>query len=129
RSLFDDFTQASLGSSWFSSTWSSGSGTAAVTSSGGILSVGRTQVLSAQTFAGVAVEGRVAFGAAAWQQFGIATNLGSATGNYWAVFSTRGTTNTLYARVNVSGTGQAVKIGALPTGFHVYKVQPVSGAF
>ncbi|HMF13790.1 MAG TPA: hypothetical protein VKE94_15835, partial [Gemmataceae bacterium] len=50
-------------------------------------------------------------------------------GNYWAMFSTKGTTNTLYARVSNNGVTSDVSLGALPSGFHVYKVVPVSGGF
>ena len=60
------------------------------------------------------------FGAIPYQNFGMATNLSSASGNYWAVFGTQATTNTLFAQVNVSGTTQAVSLGALPSGFHDY---------
>ena len=67
------------------------------------------------------------FGATPYQKFGMATNLSSASGNYWAVFGTQATTNTLFAQVNVSGTTQAVSLGALPSGFHDYRIQPVSG--
>jgi len=67
------------------------------------------------------------FGATPYQNFGMATNLSSASGNYWAVFGTQATTNTLFAQVNVSGTTQAVSLGALPSGFHDYRIQPVSG--
>jgi hypothetical protein len=45
------------------------------------------------------------------------------------MFGTQGTSNTLYARVNVAGSLTDVSIGALPTGFHLYKVQPISGGF
>jgi hypothetical protein len=51
------------------------------------------------------------------------------SGNYWAIFSTRETSNRLFARVNGNGTTTEVDLGALPTGFHTYKVQPVTAGF
>src|SRR5207248_2658132 len=51
------------------------------------------------------------------------------SGNSWAIFSTRDTTNTLFARVNANGATQDVSLGALPMGFHAYMVRPVSGGF
>jgi hypothetical protein len=75
-----------------------------------------------------AVEGRLAFSDARYQYFGLATDLGTLAGNYWAVFSTNGTTNWLYALVNTDGKQKDYKLGALPTGFHVYEVRPVSDA-
>ena len=38
-------------------------------------------------------------------------------------------TNTLYARVDVNGATTDVSLGALPTGFHLYRVQPITGGF
>jgi len=127
--FFDDFTGTALGSQWMASSWSSGSGTAAVTELGGILNVGREQVRSAQTFTSGSVEGLIAFGAAAQQQFGLATNLSTASGNYYAVFTTRGTTTTLYALVNANGSTSYTKIGTLPVGYHDYLVKPTSTGF
>src|SRR5262249_41089213 len=75
------------------------------------------------------VEGLVRFGTAAYQHFGLATSFSAVSGNYWAIFSTMGTTNTLFARVNANGTTTDVNIGALPTGFHTYKVLPTSTGF
>jgi hypothetical protein len=128
--LSDDFTGTTLGSAWTSSSWAgAGGGPASVTVSNGILSVSGAQVLSVQPFANTGAEGRVTIGAAAKEVFGLATNLSAAAGNYWAVFTTRGTTGTLYAEVNVAGTLTDVSLGNLPTGYHVYRVQPVSGGF
>jgi hypothetical protein len=75
------------------------------------------------------VEGSIAFGAATYQHFGIVTNFGDAAGNYWAIFSTAGTTNTLFARVDANGTTQDVNLGPLPSGFHDYLIHPVTGGF
>ena len=43
----------------------------------------------------------------------MATNSSSASGNYWAVFGTQATTNTLFAQVKVSGTIESVNLGAI----------------
>jgi methionine-rich copper-binding protein CopC len=126
----DDFTGTALGSGWASTSWAPfGGGPTSVTVSGGILSVGGAGVFSTASATGATVEGRVSFGAAPFQHFGLATDFTDAPGNYWAVFSTGGTTNTLFARVNVNGATQEVNLGALPAGFHVYDVVPVSGGF
>ena len=65
----------------------------------------------------------------AYQHFGLATDFAAVNGNYWAMFSTAGTTNTLFARVNVNGALTDVSLGSLPNGFHAYKILPVSGGF
>ena len=123
----DDFSGTTLnGASWTSNPWVAG-GSASVSSS--ILSVAGSEVLSTQTFANVPVEASVNFAAAPYQHFGLATDLSSVAGNSWAIFSTMGTSNTLFARVNANGVTQDVSLGALPTGFHVYRVQPMPGAF
>jgi hypothetical protein len=126
----DDFTGSTLNStSWTTTSWTSqGGGPTSTAVSNSILSVGGAEVLSAATYSDIPIEGRVQFGAAAYQHFGLATDLGS-TSNYWAMFSTMGTTNTLFARVNANGATTDVNLGALPSGFHVYRVQPTTGAF
>jgi hypothetical protein len=127
--LYDDFTGATLSSAWTTSSWASeGGGPTSITTSGGVLTVSGGEVSAPVTAAGASVQGVVNFGAAPYQNFGLATGLDTA-GNYWAMFGTQGTSNTLYARVNVAGSLTDVSIGALPTGFHLYKVQPISGGF
>jgi methionine-rich copper-binding protein CopC len=121
----DDFSGTALSSSWTATAWQTGGG---VSVSNSILSVTGDEVLSTQTFVNTAVEGRVSFAAEAYQHFGLATDLASVSGNSWAIFSTMGTSNTLYARVNVNGVTTDVSLGALPTGFHVYRVEPTPGA-
>jgi hypothetical protein len=78
---------------------------------------------------GVGVEGRVSFGATPYQHFGLATDLDAVAGRYWAIFSTGGTNSTLFARVNVSGTMRDVNLGALPSGYHTYKIMPAASGF
>jgi hypothetical protein len=122
----DDFTNSTLGSSWIATAWQSGGG-ANVASS--ILTVSANEVLSSQTFTDIPIIGKVSFAALPYQHFGLSTDFGSVNGNSWAVFSTGSTSDTLYARVNVNGATTDVSLGALPTGFHVYRVQPMPGAF
>jgi hypothetical protein len=87
------------------------------------------QVLSTTTYSDKPLEGLVSFGATAYQHFGLATTFASVSGQYWAMFSTMGTTNTLFARVNNNGSTVDVSVGTKPTGFHLYRVQPVAGGF
>jgi parallel beta-helix repeat protein len=127
RKLWDEqFDGAALGSWWTVNNWST-AGTQAV--SNGILSLAGSQVRGDSSFGSVPVTARVAFAAAPYQHVGLATDMADVAGNSWAVFSTNGTTNTLYARVNNNGTTRDVSLGALPTGFHTYRIQPVSGGF
>jgi methionine-rich copper-binding protein CopC len=123
----DDFTGSTLGTGWTTSP--TGGGTSSVAVNNSILSLGATEIDSTQTYSNVAVEASLDFGAAPYQHFGLATSLSSVSGNSWAMFSTGGTTNTLFARVNANGTTQDVSLGALPSGFHDYLIQPVSGGF
>ena len=62
-----------------------------------------TALLSTLSFANSPLVGRVAFGASPYQHFGMTTSFDSAWGNYWALFSTYGSTDSLYARVNANG--------------------------
>ena len=115
---------------WTSKSWvSEGGGPSSSTISSGVLSMTGTAMLSAQSFVNSPVEGRISFGAEPYQHFGLATSFDSAAGNYWALFSTWGTTNTLYARVNANGSATDVWLGALPAGFHTYKIQPTAAGF
>jgi len=124
----DDFTGASLNAAIWTAT-PTGGGQANNTVTGGILTVGAVEVASIQTYSGVPIQGLVSFGATPYQHFGLATSLNAVAGNYWAIFSTASTTNTLFARVNVNGATQDVSLGALPAGFHDYVIKPVAGGF
>src|SRR5262249_23027348 len=126
--IADDFSGSVLGSSWTPHSWTGGDASLTVALSGGILTVARSEILSTQAVAGTPVEGLVSF-SAPYQHFGLATDVGAVAGNYWAIFSTMGTNNTLFARVNANGFTTDVSLGALPTGFHTYRVQPIAGAF
>jgi hypothetical protein len=92
------------------------------------VSVAGAEVLTAPVIqSGGGVQGSVNFGAAPFQNFGMATGLATTAGNSWALFCTEATTNTLFAQVNQSGTTQSVNLGTLPSGFHTYLIQEVSG--
>jgi parallel beta-helix repeat protein len=127
----DDFNGTTLDSTaWTTTSWASASGSpTSITVSNGVLTLGSAEARSVQTITNTPVEGRIAFGAAPYQHFGLATDLAAAGGNAWAIFSTSGTTNTLYARVNANGVTRDVNLGALPSGYHVYRVQPTSAGF
>jgi|GEM_PF-947586 len=125
--ISDSFNGSSLGSGWTTRSWGSGSGYSV---SGGSLALTGAQVLSRTSYnGGVPVQARLNFGSAAYLHFGLATDLVDARGNSWAIFSTMGTTNTLYARVNSNGVTSDVRLGSIPSGFHTYQVVPVSGGF
>jgi hypothetical protein len=123
----DEFDGTALDTTlWGTGAWSSGN---AVTVAGGVLSVQGSQVLSVSTFVDKPVEGRINFATAPYQHFGLATGFDTFEGNYWAIFSTGNTSNTLFARVNALGTSQDVNLGALPAGFHDYRIEPTSTGF
>ena len=84
-SFRDDFTEGSLSSAWTTTSWtSSGGGPTSVTLANSIVSVGGAEVLSTTTIPnGSGVEGSVNFGASPYQNFGMATDLSSTSGNYW----------------------------------------------
>ena len=124
--LDDDFGGTSLGSSW---TTASYSGAARYAVSGGILSLSGGAATRRPPISGVPVEARLDIGAAAYQHFGLATGLASPAGNSWAIFSTMGTTGTLYARVNANGATTDLPIGALPVGYHDYLIRPAAGGY
>ena len=128
--FFDDFLGTTLGAGWTLNSWSSaGGGPASSSVANGLLSLSGAGLTSSQVVNGIAIEGRVNFAAAPLQHFGVATSLAVTEGNSWAIFSTMGTTNRLFARVNVSGRTTDVNLGNLPSGFHTYRIQPVSGGF
>ncbi|HSZ58796.1 MAG TPA: DUF4082 domain-containing protein, partial [Tepidisphaeraceae bacterium] len=125
----DNFSGSSLSTNWGTTSWASqGGGPTSVTATGGTLSVAGAEVLTTQAFSNAVVEGQVAF-AAPYQHFGLATDLAAVSGNSWAIFSTMGTTNTLFARVNANGVTQDISLGALPAGTHDYKVVSITSGF
>jgi hypothetical protein len=125
-SLRDDFTGSTLSPAWTETAWSP---SAADTLSDGILSVAANEIIARSLAASdTGIVGRIRF-SNVYQHFGMATDLATYTGNYWAIFSTMATTNTLFARVNLNGATQDVSLGTLPTGFHTYKILHVKKGF
>src|SRR5205807_4113100 len=57
-------------------------------------------------FAGLGMEALASFAATPYQHLGLATGLDSVSGNSWAIFSTGGATDTLFARVDAAGVTQ-----------------------
>jgi hypothetical protein len=124
----DDFTGSTLNTSnW--TVQATGVGPMTVIVANDLLAVAGAVLSSTQTFSNVPVEGRINFAASTNQHFGMATDLSAVAGNSWAIFSTGRTTDTLFARVNVSGVTQDVSLGALPTGFHVYRIDQTGSGF
>ncbi len=127
--FLDDFNGTALSANWTVSANAAGSGTPATTVSGGSVSVGRQQIRTVQTFIDRGIEGSVTFNTANNEQFGLATDILATAGNSGAYFTTKNTTNTLYARVNQNGTLTDVSLGALPAGAHIYAIYPVPTGF
>jgi parallel beta-helix repeat protein len=128
--LHEEFTAALRPSNWTTQPWASvGGGSPTIGLSGGVLTVGGLALMSIQSSTDTAVEGRINFAAAAWQHFGLTTSYYEAYDNYWAMFSTRDTTDRLFALVNADGWSSDVDLGPRPTGFHTYRVVPTGGAF
>jgi hypothetical protein len=128
--FLDEFSGTSLDPGWSIHSWSSeGGGPTQATVADGTLKLAGGMLRSAGIFTNQPLAGRVRFAAAPYQYFGLATDLSSFANNSWAVFSTGGTTDTLIARVNNNGSNQDVVLGALPAGFHDYRIVPSAGAF
>jgi acyl dehydratase len=129
--LQDSFSGTGLDTAtWTTTSWtSSGGGATTVGVSNGVVSVKGAAVYSVKTYTNTGIEGSVNFGGSTAQHFGLATGLDTVAGRYWAIFSTKSTTNTLYARVNANGATTDVSLGALPTGYHAYKILPTSTGF
>lgn len=122
----DTCTETTLSSAWTLTTWASG-GKASFAN--GTMSITRAMIATTASAGSKGVQASLDFGAATYQHFGLATGLASVSGNSWALFSTMGTTNTLYARVNVNGKDTDVSLGALLSGWHTYQISPVRGGY
>ncbi len=81
---------------------------------------GGAYLRSQSTVARATVEGTLTFGAAPWQHFGFGSD--GFESNRYAIFSTLGTSNHLFARLNNNGSEQQIDLGALPVGTHRYRV-------
>ena len=121
---YDDFSGATLGAAWTTSPYVA-SGSAVVAD--GTVAVSGMQVRSSATVTRGA-EGRVRF-TSRWQAFGIATDLTTTGGNYWAIIGTKSTPDLLYARTNVNGDTRTVDLGPTPSGLHTYRVEQVAGGY
>ena len=115
-----EFDGSNLPAGWASSLWSGGSGGSAV--SGGTVTVNgallRSTVLSGP---GSSVEFPATFGAAPYQHGGFGVDLAGTS--RWAIFSTMGTTDTLYARTNNNGTLSDTPLGTgLVGSAHTYRI-------
>jgi hypothetical protein len=112
----DNFAGTQLSSSW------TASGKASV--SAGVLSLTGGSIYSVQSAGSSGVEAYIQFGQASGQQFGLASTQNGKSGS-WALFTTYNTSHTLYARLNT----QIANLEPLPSGFHDYVVQPISGGY
>lgn len=124
--FFDDFDGNSVSSEWGTQIWAANDSVVVVD---GVVSVQGSMLFTQAEYIDQTVEGVLIFGASPYQHFGMTTGFDTTAGNYWAMFSTGGTDNLLFARVNVSGVTQDINLGALPTGFHAYEVRPTGSSF
>jgi VCBS repeat-containing protein len=98
--LVEEFATTGLPSGWSSTTWTTG-GKSSV--SGGLLIVdGALASTTTYYAAGRAIEFYGTFGGEAYQHMGLGQSFNSSES--WAMFSTHGTANTLYARTSNSGS-------------------------
>src|SRR5205814_3414690 len=93
-----DFNGTAPGAGWVTSPWDwAGGGPLSATVNGGVLTLAGGDMRSTRTFNDASVEGLVSFAGAPGQDFGMASNVGGASGNYWALFSTAGSGDRLHA--------------------------------
>lgn len=117
----DEFTGTALNSAlWSSGSWSGTAYNPSVASSlltlpaGGYVSSVAEQRLG--TF-----EATAQFGAGAWEHIGFAPYQFGA--NQYLIFSTMGSTTNLFARANNNSSENWVDLGAIPTGYHRYRIE------
>ncbi len=118
--IAEEFNGAGVPSGWTSALWSGGNGGSTV--AGGNVAVNGALLRSTSLSGpGATIEFQATFGAAAFQHGGFGVDLAATP--RWAIFSTAGTTNTLYARTNNNGTYTETALG---TGFvgssHTYRI-------
>ncbi|MCL4295971.1 MAG: hypothetical protein KJ077_09600 [Anaerolineae bacterium] len=117
--FLDDFNVATLDPRWETGNWS---GSSAPLISSSILTVPTgTWVRSTGTYTYGVIEAVAEFGPGMFQHIGFASSEFAA--DRYFIFSTAGTTDTLFARVNNSVSEQSVNLGPLPTGLHRYTIQ------
>ncbi|MBK9121839.1 MAG: tandem-95 repeat protein [Chloroflexi bacterium] len=128
-SLSDEFSGAALDPVWTVSNWQGLFNTPSATVSGGSVAVNDV-LLATSTFyeAGHVFEARATFSADTFQHLGFAYDF-SPTPQSWVMFSTGGSVDTIYARVNQNGSTAEV---AIPGSFayigtpHVYRIEWLS---
>ena len=103
-----EFNNSMFPSDWVISPWTTG-GTATVT--GGQLGVdGALAATSAYYGPGKSLDFVATFGADTYQHVGFLQTAATVAGESWAMFSTAGTTNSLFARINNNGTTSDILI-------------------
>ena len=118
--ISSEFDGSTIPSGWASSLWAGGSGGSTV--SGGAVTVnGGLLRTTDQSRPGSSLEFVATFGAATFQHAGFGVDLLGTP--RWAMFSTSGTTNTLYARTNNNGVVSETIIGTGLIGTpHTYRI-------
>jgi Calx-beta domain/Bacterial Ig domain len=121
--LSDEYNGSSLDAQWVAGRWD-GTPYAPVPANG-MLTIGDPPALdwvrSAQTYPLTTFEVRAQFTASPAEHIGLGS-LGYA-GNQYLIFSTFNGTTQLYARSNMGAGEQTTPLGAIPTGFHTYRIE------
>jgi hypothetical protein len=119
----EGFDGSSLPAGWTSASWNAGGGS--VVAGGNVAVNGALLRSSSLAGHGSSIEFVATFGRVAFQHGGYGVDL--ATTPRWAIFSTAGTTDTLYARTNSNGSYTDTALG---TGFvgspHTYRIEWLS---
>jgi hypothetical protein len=118
----EDYASATLGSQWVAGTWAGGPLTPTIAN--GVLSLGGgsgAYVRSTTAQAVSALSSRAQFGAAAWQHLGYAAV--DFAGDQYLIFSTFNQGARLYARSNLGNGETRTDLGAIPAGFHDYRIE------
>jgi Bacterial Ig domain/Calx-beta domain len=117
----DEYALSTLDTAkWVAGTWSGGAYTPVL--SGGILSISNASgafVRSSVVLPVTTLESTARFTGAQWEHVGWGSL--DFSGPY-LLFSTYNTTTNLFARSNVGGGEQQTNLGAIPTGFHGYRI-------
>jgi hypothetical protein len=119
----DTFDGPSLDTTrWVAGTWNGGTYTPTFLN-GAVQVIGSTgaSLRSSSTFTTRTLEGVAEFGAGAWQHLGFGS-LGF-SGDQYLLFSTIGTSTTLFARSNSGGGEVQTNLGAIPVGRHTYRIE------
>ena len=122
----DEYGTSTLDPSrWTVGTWTAGTFAGVVSNSIVSLSgVNGAYVRSTTALAVTTLEAVVQFSATPWEHVGWGSL--DFAGNQYLLFSTYDNSNNLYARSNNGGTEQRTDLGAIPTGFHAYRIERAS---